>query len=513
MPGLKATGIDNIWIPPACKASSPSGNGYDIYDLYDLGEFDTKGSVGTKWGTKKELLELCKDANKLGVGIYFDAVLNHKAAADHTEKCRVVKVDQENRNQEASGVFEIEGWLGFDFSARGDKYSKQKYHWYHFSATDYDNASKETAIYKILGDNKHFATDVDQEKGNFDYLMFADIDYAHPEVQSDVKNWGVWVTKELGLKGIRFDAVKHYSEEFLQDFVNNLDKEVGEGLFLVGEVSPKHIIPQSGRLTHCVVLENISARSLRLPVSYFKASILPSSFITAEQPSPSSKMDHKFNLFDAPLVENFHSISTSERADMRKVFDDSLVQAEPYNAVTLVQNHDTQPSQALQLDVAEWFMPLAYSLILLRESGYPCLFYGDLYGIKGGVANDWRGPACSGKLPDLALARKLYAYGEQNDYWDNPNLIGWVRRGTWDYPAGCAVVMSNAEQGELRMYVGELHAGQKWTDVLGWENREVEIGGDGFGVFPCGSCSVRVYVRKDAKGRDKFGKFNAKIYG
>ncbi|KAI9875066.1 MAG: hypothetical protein M1823_007553, partial [Watsoniomyces obsoletus] len=192
-------------------------------------------------------------------------------------------------------------------------------------------------------------------------------------------------------------------------------------------------------------------------------------------------MSHKFNLFDAPLVSNFHRISTSERADLRSVFDGSLVHAEPYNAVTLVMNHDTQPSQALALSVAEWFVPIAYALILLRDAGYPCLFYGDLYGIKGGVENDWRGPSCSGKLPDLTLARKLYAYGEQNDYFNHPNLIGWVRRGTWDYPAGCAVVLSNAEQGELRMYVGELHAGQKWSDVLGWEKGEVEIEGDGFG--------------------------------
>ena len=93
LPELKAAGIDNIWTPPACKASSPSGNGYDIYDLYDLGEFDTKGSVGTKWGTKEELIDACKKADDLGLGIYFDAVLNHKAAADHIETCRVVKVD------------------------------------------------------------------------------------------------------------------------------------------------------------------------------------------------------------------------------------------------------------------------------------------------------------------------------------------------------------------------------------------------------------------------------------
>lgn len=30
LPNLKACGIDNIWLPPACKASSPEGNGYDI---------------------------------------------------------------------------------------------------------------------------------------------------------------------------------------------------------------------------------------------------------------------------------------------------------------------------------------------------------------------------------------------------------------------------------------------------------------------------------------------------
>jgi alpha-amylase len=57
-----------------------------------------------------------------------------------------------------------------------------------------------------------------------------------------------------------------------------------------------------------------------------------------------TKMDHKFNLFDAPLVENFHRISTTSNADMRTVFDNTLVKAEPYNAVTLVMNHDTQVS-------------------------------------------------------------------------------------------------------------------------------------------------------------------------
>jgi alpha-amylase len=71
---LKANGIDNIWIPPGCKASSPSGNGYDIYDLYDLGEFDQKGGITTKWGTKDELLSMTKKAKETGVGLYWHVI-------------------------------------------------------------------------------------------------------------------------------------------------------------------------------------------------------------------------------------------------------------------------------------------------------------------------------------------------------------------------------------------------------------------------------------------------------
>lgn len=165
-------------------------------------------------------------------------------------------------------------------------------------------------------------------------------------------------------------------------------------------------------------------------------------------------------------------------------------------------NHDTQPYQALEAPIADWFKPLAYSLILLRDSGYPCVFYGDLYGIKG--ENPFP-PSCGGMLPRMLLARKLYAYGQQAEYFDYPTCLGFVRYGTWDRPFGCAVVMSNAGPGTKRMHVGEMHAGERWTDVLGWSDREVEIGQDGFAEFPCGQCSVSIYVNKEAQGRERFG--------
>ena len=92
---LKDIGIDNVWLPPACKGSGGGqANGYDVYDLYDLGEFHQKGDKSTKWGPKEDLLALSEKAKELGMSLYFDAVLNHKAGADDKEKCRVVEVDQ-----------------------------------------------------------------------------------------------------------------------------------------------------------------------------------------------------------------------------------------------------------------------------------------------------------------------------------------------------------------------------------------------------------------------------------
>jgi len=187
--------------------------------------------------------------------------------------------------------------VGFDFKERGENYSQQKYHWYHFSGTDFNADNNKTSIYKILGDDtKDWAdsSEVDGEKGNYDYLMFADLDYDHPEVRKDVIDWGTWLSKEVTLKGIRFDAVKHFSEEFLRDFITNMDKTFGEPWFFVGE--------------------------------FWKDSL-------TDMHKYLDRMGKKFSLFDAPLVYNFSQLSKTEGGDLTKVFDDTLVKTVPVNAV------------------------------------------------------------------------------------------------------------------------------------------------------------------------------------
>ena len=187
------------------------------------------------------------------------------------------------------------------------------------------------------------------------------------------------------------------------------------------------------------------------------------------------------------------------------------------------------------------FTSLAYALILLREAGYPCVFYGDMFGICEPFVSP---PTCGGRLADLILARDLYAYGEQQDYFQEASCIGWVRKGMQEghgsQAAGMAVVMtwgredvishhdqiplkrpgwmrrlsslsgnfgklrSSSHQHQRKMNVGAQHAGEVWTDILGKALHRVIIGHGGYGVFPCQSNSVAVYVSESVEGRERF---------
>ena len=47
---------------------------------WDLGEFDQKGTVGTRWGAKRELVNAVAVAKQRGIDVIIDAVLNVRYA-------------------------------------------------------------------------------------------------------------------------------------------------------------------------------------------------------------------------------------------------------------------------------------------------------------------------------------------------------------------------------------------------------------------------------------------------
>jgi alpha-amylase len=91
--------------------------------------------------------------------------------------------------------------------------------------------------------------------------------------------------------------------------------------------------------------------------------------------------------------------------------------------------------------------------------------------------------------------RKHFAYGTERDYLDHGNCIGWTREGDADHPgSGCAVIMTNGDDGFKTMEIGTTHAGKTFTDFLGKHPGKVTIDKEGKGEFPVGAGSVAVWV-------------------
>ena len=153
----------------------------------------------------------------------------------------------------------------------------------------------------------------------------------------------------------------------------------------------------------------------------------------------------------------------------------------------MILNH----GQALQSFVEPWLKQFAYSVILLRKEGYPCVFYGDLYGIPHSNVQPVE------MIKTLLSLRKLRAYGRQHDYFDHKNVVGWTREGdTRHFNSGLAVIASNAEDGEKRMYVGTSFSGEKFIDCLDNCPDIITIDEQGCGTFKTKGRSCSIWVRK-----------------
>jgi len=458
---LAKAGITSLWLPPAYKGKSGGLDvGYGIYDLFDLGEFDQKGSIRTKYGTKDEYIQAIKVAHQAGISIYADVVFNHKMGADRSEEVEATPMSMDDRNQAIGDYQTIQAWTHFTFEGRKGKYSEMEWHWWHFDAIDYNAYNEgEDAIYLLKG--KSFDKNVDLEKGNFDYLMGCDLDIQNSEVQGELKYWGEWNYDLTNVDGFRFDAVKHVSAQFFQEWLEHMRNYAKRDLFAVGEYWSYEM----------EALHN---------------------FIDVTNGTVS--------LFDVPLHQNFHVASQSrEDYDLSQIFENTLVQHQPSLAVTFVDNHDSQPLQSLESIVEAWFKPLAYALILLRQEGYPCIFAADYYGAHyqdyGKDGNEYEIWIDSHQwlLDQFLSVRQNYAYGQQLDYFDHPNTIGWTRLGDDEHQGGMAVVLSNAEEGRKWMEIGQPNC--TYIDITKQVEQPITTNDDGWAEFCCNGGSVSVWIR------------------
>lgn len=449
---FRRVGIDAIWIPPAYKAAFNRSNsvGYDVYDHYDLGEFKRpeESTPRTKYGTKEELVEAVRSLHGNGsqkrIQVYADVVLNHKMGGELDDYWQAIRVEKDNRNEERwgegfeRGVIDIKTYTKFNHPERAGAYSQFQWSAKHFDSVDTAaeirqngqvfNDPQDKYIYRFLYNEPGYIPAaksqeawVSQEKGNFDYLTGCDFDYGRYDVREEMKHWGAWFAQELDLDGVRLDAVKHVSADYVREWLGHVRWKASKNLFAVAEYIAGDTQP-----LHSYISRVSTQGDFPQPVT----------------------------LFDFPLAFKFKAASRQGEAfDLRTLNQGTLMNEQPALAVTYVENHDYEYGRGLDSHVEEWIKPLAYAYILLRSQGYPCVFFPDYYGSYDWVENGqlWHAGQKPGKeyLDLLLKLRKQFALGEER-YYSDRTTAGWVRMGFVPEAKGAMAVVINTAYDQVK---------------------------------------------------------------
>ncbi len=300
---FRQAGFTAVWLPPANKgAGGRDSVGYDVFDDYDIGSKDQKGSVPTRYGTREQLTRCVAMMRANGLDVYLDLVENQRNGGAGPGGYTF-------RYADADGV------------VGGGRFPKDAVDFHPNVPDDPD----------VPGPDFSFGSDLAPINGGNPRGSLADrlIDSAD------------WLTRALDVQGYRIDDVKGQSSDFLLRFLNSRSMA---GKFAMGEYFDGDV----GKIQDWIF----------------------------------SQMHGRPAAFDFPTRFTLASMCDNRPFNMSVLDHVGLAGSNPFQAVTFVDNHDTDRNEPVIRNKL-----LAYAYILTSE-GYPCVFYKDYstdqfcYGLK-----------------------------------------------------------------------------------------------------------------------------------
>lgn len=313
---IAKAGFTAVWIPPVLKgASGGYSNGYDPYDDYDIGSKDQRSTYRTHWGTREQLQRAVAMMRANGLEVYVDLVLGHR------------------NGDGGDSHFSYVGARGIQNIGRFEK---------------------PPAFFSGFND------------------FGRQLNYQHGSLREQLIEAGDWLIGTLGVQGMRIDAAKNVSPDFLRDY---LSKGAMADKLTIAEFWSENI----GELEHYV----------------------------------RSSMQERVAAFDFPLWGLLKDMSNGKGYfDMRKLESAGLVGRMPTRSVTFVENHDTDRSYPTHTN-----KHLGYAYILTSE-GYPSVFWKDYIEYKMKPVID----------PLIWIHEKI-ASGKTEWRWASEDLVVYERRG------------------------------------------------------------------------------------
>jgi alpha-amylase len=190
---LQKAGFTAIWLPPLTKGGSGKDSvGYDVFDDYDLGSKNQKGTVPTHYGTREQLGRCVAMFRANGIDVYSDLVTNQRGGGS------------------GAGGFTFR-YADADGQVGGGRFPKNPEN-FHPNVPEDPN---------VPGPDFSFGSDLAPINGKpKGYIFHGLIDGAD------------WMTRSLDVQGYRIDDAKGQSSDFLLPFLNS---KAMAGKFAVAE--------------------------------------------------------------------------------------------------------------------------------------------------------------------------------------------------------------------------------------------------------------------------------------
>ncbi|RYE13371.1 MAG: DUF1939 domain-containing protein, partial [Sphingobacteriales bacterium] len=191
--------------------------------------------------------------------------------------------------------------------------------------------------------------------GDWDGMyFFYDYDQFQKRTADTLINYTKWNWTDLGVRGFRMDAVKHFSPEFVGNLLDSMHTAGMNPDMVVGEWYSTN----AGELSGWV--NNVK-------------SFMDAGTQAAIQPK----------IFDFTLRENLRQACDDAGFDTRNIFNGSLRDAagmSGFNVVTFVNNHDFRDGSGFA-SLIKNHPNLGYAYVLTNNQlGVPTVFYPDYYG-------------------------------------------------------------------------------------------------------------------------------------
>lgn len=364
----KAVGWQNL---SALNETEPNGGGYcdQGNNIIELGRDMTATVETTGCGTDEFHLNLkASDFNAAGDTLFI-YLQNTGGYSDH----RIYEIWSGPRGTEIHNDLIYQTYT--DFSAMPSGRGQMNYEFFK------PNSSNSSTTYL---------------NGDWDAMnFFYDYDQFQKQTKDTLINYAKWNWSDLGVRGFRMDAVKHFTPKFVGDLLDSLHKVGMDPSMVVGE------------------WYSTNAGELKGWVNDVYSYMEPAT-ATAIQPK----------IFDFTLRENLRQASDNAGFDVRNIFNGSLRDngLSGYNVVTFVNNHDFRDGSGFA-SLIHTNPLLAYAYILTNNQlGVPTIFYPDYYGYPAAEGGKYSYhpnnlPAYQTELNRLMQVLKLYINGSPSvDY-------------------------------------------------------------------------------------------------